>query len=249
MIAMVVALREEANPILKTGGWVLVPTRTTLEIYKGVATLSEIILGISGTGRKSAEDTIKVIISEFKPRSIISMGFAGALQEGLSPGDIIVIDGTKVLNGSPFGEKTPAGETISCNPGLIQAITSMLKSAGVSYHVGPSLTTTSVICDPQRKHALGRQTSAEIVEMESGWISILCHQHGVPFIAIRVILDSVNDSIPSSPRNFLRLLFSPRQLTTMLKLLPNLRRAQAALGIIGNLLIAEGAGTKSCIDS
>jgi nucleoside phosphorylase len=61
---------------------------------------------------------------------------------------------------------------------------------------GRLLTSPKAIGSLSEKAALFQQTGAAAVDMESLAIAEIAHTHQLPFIAIRVIVDSAGDTLP-----------------------------------------------------
>lgn len=111
---------------------------------------------------------------------ILSAGFSGALQAGLSVGDLIWASKVVDLSGTSY----PVAESIA-----------RLLPNAVS---GRVLTVPELVGDPERKRLLGQQFQAVAVDMETATIARRCQEQGVSFGCLRVISDDWNT--PLSPR-------------------------------------------------
>ncbi len=110
------------------------------------------------------------------------------------------------------------------------------------------LTAQHALETPADKSDARRATGACAVDMESSAIAQVAEAHGVPFIAVRVIVDTASDGIPQSVagasragklrmgRLLLGLMRSPQEIASLLRLARRYRvalrslRAVAALG-------------------
>ncbi len=119
-----------------------------------------------------------------RPSVILAAGFAGALHEAYSEGDVLVA--TDVID--PEGNRWPATW-----PGELP-----LGGDCPPLHRGRLLTMPKLVATPQQKRALAAQYDAVAVDMESAAIARLCQQADVPFGCVRSISDSVHTAI--SPR-------------------------------------------------
>jgi adenosylhomocysteine nucleosidase len=63
-------------------------------------------------------------------------------------------------------------------------------------HVGRLLTVDSIVRKPAERRRLAAEHAAIACDMESYAVADLCRQRGVPFLAIRVISDAVDDVLP-----------------------------------------------------
>jgi adenosylhomocysteine nucleosidase len=107
----------------------------------------------------------------YRPRLLVSAGFAGALQPEQRVGELVLA--TEVADAQ--GHCWPALRPTAWAEGAFAA--------------GRLLTMRELVSDPQEKQRLGRQYKALAVDMESAVAARLCHEHNVPFACLRVISD------------------------------------------------------------
>ncbi len=115
---------------------------------------------------------------------IVCTGFAGALQEGLRVGDVILA--TEVVE--------PGGH---CWP-VTWRFEGSLRGCPVALHPGRLLTMPTLVATPLQKHSLARQHGAVAVDMEAAAVAHFCQQQGLPFGCVRAISDDVHTAL--SPR-------------------------------------------------
>ena len=132
-----------------------------------------------GMGPRRATRGTHALIDGHQPRWILSAGFSGALVPELKTGDIVVASSTLDADGNELkiDLKMPA------NP-----------SQGL--HVGRLLTIPEVAKSPEDKQRLGRETGAIAVDMESAAVAAVCRERKVRFMAVRVISDAMNETLP-----------------------------------------------------
>ena len=150
-----------------------------------------IVLVRTGVGRKRAQNATQQVIDKFNPEVIISMGYAGALTEGLNVGDMFVastifspesdsnsfeMDDPKNLKWLELAKKTPPPENVKLK-------------------IGRLITVDMVVHTPKAKKELGSRFRAEAVEMETLEIALLTRVNKIPFISIRGISDAVNHEL------------------------------------------------------
>ncbi len=102
-------------------------------------------------------------------------GFAGALAEGLEPGDVLVASEILGRDGERVLECTGAG-----------LIAGMLGRHGVRAHVGPLVSVRAPVAGTARARLAA--TGALAVDMESAWLAPAAA--GRPLVVLRVVLDS-----------------------------------------------------------
>ncbi|MBI4051683.1 MAG: hypothetical protein HY400_04180 [Elusimicrobia bacterium] len=109
---------------------------------------------------------------------VICAGFAGALQPHLKFGDMVVdLRGAE----SEWIEKAKAAA----------------QKMGVSLSFGNIHSSDHVLSTPEKKKEVGEKWRACAVDMESEILKAWAQKKGANFIAVKVILDELHDSIPA----------------------------------------------------
>ncbi|WP_422667592.1 5'-methylthioadenosine/adenosylhomocysteine nucleosidase [Buchnera aphidicola] len=171
------------------------------KIYIGEFKNFEIILIQSGIGKVSASVATTILINLYKPKYIINIGSAGSLDSMLKIGDIIIPtqicyhDVDLVNFGYSFGQIPgfPAqfhNNTILCN---------LLKDTAIKYKFnffcGLLISGDSFIRKDNFIKTLHSKFSTAIaVEMESASIAQVCHQFNMPFIIVKYISDTSDNT-------------------------------------------------------
>src|SRR5262245_23596580 len=196
-VAVIAALEEEAHALVER-----MPRSETvgpgLRIWEG----GGLVVVVGGVGKVAAALAAQFACDVFKPRCVVSMGLAGALEDGPRPGQVIVANGAAQhdFDGRPL---TPAKGII---PGLEVAV----------LHADPSVTEKLLIAAQlESRHAKaglvlsGDQiiTSAKVrdslahefadalcVDMETAAVAQVAHQNRVPWSALRITSDSADET-------------------------------------------------------
>ncbi len=122
--------------------------------------------------------------------ALVSWGMAGGLDPALVagtiflPSEVVAADGTTLLTAPHWRERL--SEAVRAQGGPVLPI--ILQ--------GRLLTSSKAIGSLADKAMLFRQTGAAAVDMESLAIAEIAHTHQLPFIAVRVIVDSAEDALP-----------------------------------------------------
>ena len=135
----------------------------------------------TGAGQKTARDVAQTVCRAHSPRMVISAGFAGALTKGLKKEDL--------LFPSEF----------LCKDQPILTLRSKLKPEFLPEECqigGRLLTVDQVAADPQTKRDLGVKFQAQAVEMESYAVAQTAREMDLPFLSVRVISDTVDETLP-----------------------------------------------------
>ena len=125
---------------------------------------------LTGMGRDNAEDAIRQALTQFKPRLVLTCGFAGGLNPVLKSNEIIF----------------DAEETVVLKERLLQ-----LKATPVQFFCARRVAITA-----EEKQRLWRATGLDAVEMESDSIREICREKAIPSATIRVISDTAHEDLP-----------------------------------------------------
>jgi hypothetical protein len=188
---IVFALRRESAPFLREfPPHERFPGSPCPARFCGPEWLSVLVLE-AGVGARRAEEAMRWLSGPPKlgdvpcrPKLVLSAGFAGALQEGLRVGDILLA--TEVQ--TPDGETWPATWPGDLPPGEWQPPLTR----------GRLLTTDRLIGNPDEKRQLGERHQAAAVDMESAVIAKWCRKLDVPFGCVRAVSDDLHT--PLSPK-------------------------------------------------
>ena len=150
-----------------------------------------IVLVRTGVGRKRAQNATQQVIDKFNPEVIISMGYAGALTEGLNVGDMFVA--SAIL--SPESDSTSFEMDDPKNLKWLELANKTPPPENVKLKIGRLITVDMVVHTPKAKKELGSRFRAEAVEMETLEIALLTRVNQIAFISIRGISDAVNHEL------------------------------------------------------
>ncbi len=144
----------------------------------------------AGIGRDRARDTVASAAWEFDVKAAWSLGFAGALAERLRPGDLVfpaaVLDEAEV-GGVPLA--ADYSHAVVC---------SALRRASLPIDPGSLLTSPTILRTPEAKRAAGRRSGAVAAEMEAAGVARAARDLGIPWAALKAIVDAVDDPLPLS---------------------------------------------------
>ena len=141
---------------------------------------SEIIVGISGPGKKNAIDKTELLLKKYDIDFLINIGFSGTIKNNARIGDIIVAKNLL------YNE-----EKIQVDNNLIKKVITPLKSDNRQYKLGDVQTFDSFV---HSKEILSSEVLA--VDMESYHIAKTAKKFGVKTIVIRSITDYLSEKDP-----------------------------------------------------
>lgn len=136
-----------------------------------------IALIVAGTGRKAAARGASRLIVGHRPRWLLSIGFAGALDPSLDRHTILL----------PSQCIDPEGHRLSIDLAL---------EPTEGYRAGSLVTVDHIVRTASEKAELRRKTGADAVDMESSAVAALCAQQQVRFLSVRIISDRADEDLP-----------------------------------------------------
>lgn len=141
-----------------------------------------VVLIRSGPAAEAAARAAEALLVGHNPRWVISAGFAGGLRPELALHDLLMVDSVVDLQGRPLALDMKVDRT-----SLAQA---------KHVHVGRLLTADRIIRLPEEKRTLGEKHEALAVDMETYAVAEVCRRRHVPFLAVRIISDTADETLP-----------------------------------------------------
>jgi len=188
-VGLIAAIPQESEALLRCiKEW----KRTRLGPFRGVRFQlmdRNCLLITSGMGLPRAMDATRALLAATSPQLLVSFGIAGAVNDDLCIGDVVVSRNTCLLDmGLPGQFRSLA----SLSEEARKAASEILQSDGVRLVVGTAITTrgNQVVPDP-----LG-EMEHPVLEMETAGIAQVAAEMGVPLISIRSISDGPQSPIP-----------------------------------------------------
>jgi len=164
-------------------------------------------------------------LDEWQPRLVVSCGFCGGLDPGLMAGDLVLATALRAASGDLLTAPEPAR----------LAAAAMLD--GLRYRQGELVQATSVATTVDEKRALAR-SGALAVDMESYAVGLAAAEAGIPWLALRAVLDPADSPLPEFTREPRRdyawpalkyALKGPRAAAKLVRLARDSRLASSAL--------------------
>ncbi|AKS69076.1 5'-methylthioadenosine nucleosidase [Staphylococcus schleiferi] len=211
MIGIIGAMEEEIE-ILKSQIAELEEIKIAHTVfYKGLLNGKEVILTQSGIGKVNVAISTALLINEFKPAYIINTGSAGALQPGLSLGDVVISsevayhDADARAFGYEIGQIPGMPATYKADQELFKKVDKVLKSLSQNGKEGLIVSGDSFIgTSAQRQTILASFPHALAAEMEAAAIAQTCFQFNTPFIITRAISDLADEEAGMTFEAFLK---------------------------------------------
>ena len=196
------------------------------------------LLAVSGMGCEAAESAARML-ADAGAASLMSWGLAGALDPSLRAGSVVLPN--EII--SRDGLCCPVSPEWRAR--FAAAISAQRPVAG-----GKLLTSSRALDAVAEKAAAFRETGAVAVDMESLAVAQVAGTRNLPFIAVRVIVDTAADMLPravvaASRNGRVRiwpliggLAAAPREIAPLLRLAQRYRAAIRALAAVAEVRLA-----------
>ena len=195
-----------------------------------------VTLSVSGVGPRRAGLAAGALL-ERGATALLSWGSAGGLSPKLFPGSLIL---PKIIIAS---DRSVYHADLSWHTDLCNRL-----RRHVEFHTGALAESATVVQTSAEKAILFKQTGAVGVDMESAAVAAVAQHAGVPFVAVRVVADSTDITLPRSAvnacdefgrLNFLKLIRGvagrPKELFSLFRLARDYRAAQKTLALVARL--------------
>ena len=198
-IGIMGAMVEEIEPILE----LVDEIETEIDYannkyYKAKYNNINLIIAYSKIGKVNSALTAATMIEKFEIDMLLFSGVAGAINENLKIGDLIVA--TKLCQhdlditafGHPYGYVPESKVFVETNEKLNNIAKNVAKKLNIKLLEGIIATGDQFIADPKRKEWIKTTFNADAIEMEGASVGFVCDSLGVPFFVLRAISDSAD---------------------------------------------------------
>lgn len=208
------------------------------------------LLAVSGMGTAAAAQSARALVGA-GAGALVSWGMAGGLDPALVagtvflPAEVVSTEGDTVTTDPHWRERL--GAAISARGEGGGGVGSPGAGSGLVTD-GRLLTSRKAIGSSAEKANLFHQTGAAAVDMESLAIAEIARAHQLPFIAVRVIVDSAEDALPRAVtaaadaeghlqvwRLMGELIRAPAELAPLLRLARRYRAANQSLAAVARV--------------
>ena len=175
MIAVTFALPAESSEFLRrlrdrTGA-----ERNGVRIVRGKIDDRMIEVLHTGVGEKVCRQRVAKFLQDQQFDLLISGGFAGALNDQLQVGDLLLAKNFSTI------ELNNRRSSFSSPP----------------IHKADLLTVSALIDSSEKRHEIAQTSGAAAVDMETEFIAGACADHGIPLLSLRVISDTLDEPFPA----------------------------------------------------
>lgn len=187
MNALVFALNEELKPILKKTKTEAAVTLRQSTITQGRFRGIPLLLCRTGIGMGNSHEGCEWLIEKFHPSLVVSAGYAGGLQPGLRPGELLL----------PTEVHSESGDIFSPDRDHADRLANLIEEESIPCHTGSLLTVFNALKKTAEKTTAGKRGYVG-VDMETASIASLCRKNGIPLVSLRVVFDPLEMELPGT---------------------------------------------------
>jgi len=174
MIAVTFALPAESSEFLSRLRNKSRADRNGITTNRGTLDDREIEVLHTGVGEKVCRQRVGKFLKNQQFEFLISAGFAGALNDQLHSGDLLLARNFSTLD-----------------------LTERQSFPSLPIHQADLLTMAALIDSSEERNEIARSTDAAAVDMETEFIARACAEHGIPLLSLRVITDTPREPFPA----------------------------------------------------
>lgn len=202
-IGIMGAMDSEIKNLLSEMKNVEIQEKAGIKFYLGELQGKEVVVFKSGVGKVNASMSTTMAIENFQANKIIFTGVAGAVENKLNIGDIVISQNLVQhdYDTTAFGRKK--GLVPGSKDGLFTADSELVKSAknasekvlkNQKIYLGTIATGDQFIADKNKVVQLREEFGAWAVEMEGAAVAHVANLYQIPVVVIRSISDKADGS-------------------------------------------------------
>jgi len=216
--------------------------RELREIENATGIRSQVEFQVLGVGPERAGAAMAALLENRPSRrhkvdGVLLVGVAGGVDPELETGDLLLADRHALQNGAAQG----AGQAIKPDADMLQSAQKAALELSVPIFNGGSLTVDHLVAEPHEREFLRTEYQVYSVNMEDYRAAEAAQNAGVPFLSVRVVLDTASQRLPgylpglarSRYKVVTKILLMPWRIPTMLHLKRQLQLCQAVLTNFG----------------
>ncbi len=142
---------------------------------------------LTGVGEAAARRAAQVVTASRKTSLLVSWGTAGGLAPDLKPGTLVIC--TRIVDAA-------SGRRFDTPPELVERLMKILAPLRAVRGVG--LSVADAVTTRKAKSALHEAHGCAVTDMESAAIAICACEAGIPFLALRAVIDPAHSNLPTS---------------------------------------------------
>jgi adenosylhomocysteine nucleosidase len=150
----------------------------------------EVLLVQAGVGRTAAHEAVVAASRAWGVRAAWSLGFAGGLVDSLRAGDL-------VCPAAVLDDADPSNVLLPADPPHA-ALCAALRQVELRIDQRPVISVGIPLRTPEAKREVHGRCGAVAVEMEAAGVAHAARELGIPWLALKAIVDGVEDFLPQA---------------------------------------------------
>ncbi|MCH7736236.1 MAG: hypothetical protein IH872_02430 [Chloroflexi bacterium] len=213
--------------------------RELLDIEDATGVHPQVEFQVLGVGPERAGASMAALLENRRSNvdGVLVIGVAGGVDPELETGDLLLADRYALQDGAVKG----AGQAIKPDAVMLQSAQQAALDLSVPIFNGGSLTVDHLVAGPQEREELRARYQTSSVNMEDYRAAEAAQNAGVPFLSVRVVLDTASQRLPgylpglakSRYKVLTNVLLMPWRIPTVLRLKSQLQLCQAVLTNFG----------------
>lgn len=197
-IGIMGAMIEEIEPLLRFFKEYETVEFADNKYYKTKYKNNDIVVAYSKIGKVFASLTATTMIEKFGIKKLLFSGVAGAIDEDLHIGDLVIA--TKLCQhdlditafGHPYGYVPEGSVYIKSDKKLNDLAKEVAKEKGIKLKEGIVATGDQFVADSKRKEWIRDTFKASALEMEGASVAVVANALNIPFLVLRAISDAAD---------------------------------------------------------
>lgn len=210
-VGIIVAMEEEIKHLIQAFDYYELHELANQKIYDGFIEGIAVTVVQSGIGKVNASIASSLLIVKFQVELVINTGSAGAIKTGLKIGDLVLStelayqDVDNRIFDYQYGQIPQMPEFYQGDKELIKKIEA-LAAGNLKVHKGLIVSGDSFVSsDEETKRIKKYFPHALVTEMEGAAVAQTCYQFDVPFVVIRAVSDTADESAEMDFDEFVQL--------------------------------------------
>lgn len=196
-VVVIAALAQEAHVLVRR-----MPRSDTVGPRLSIWESDGLMVIVGGVGKVAAAIAAQYACDVFKPRSLVAIGLAGALENRSRPGRVIIATSAVQydIDARPLSEAKGVIpglglSVITANPAVAETLLRAARYKSEDALSGLVLTGDQIVTSRAIRDGIAREFPDGLcIDMETAAIAQVAHQNGVPWSALRVTSDSADES-------------------------------------------------------
>lgn len=201
-LGIICAMQIELTDILEQSSTVTERRIGRRIYYEAVLNGCPIVATVCGIGKVNAASTTQELITVFEPSMVVNSGIAGALADGLRPGDVVLATGLD-YHDFDLGYFTELPVPLATDEGLLSLAQQTAEEQIPGQWVAGLIVSGDAFIQSQAvKEDIIQRTQALAVDMESASVAQVATLNACPVLIIRSISDLADDDADATYDDF-----------------------------------------------